>query len=88
MILLYKITKEDFDNFDYILAFDKENIKNIERVRSNGKGKAQVKLLGFYHPKKQNYIIEDPWFNDTPEVFANCFNECYDCCESFLKAVQ
>jgi protein-tyrosine-phosphatase len=84
---LTKITKEDFNKFDYILAFDKENIANIERFRSNSKGKAEVRLLGFYHPKKQNYIIEDPWWNDTPAVFENCYNECYVCCESFLKSI-
>jgi len=47
--------------------------------------KAEIKLLGFYNEKCQNKIIEDPWFNDTPQVFAECYIDCLESCEGFLK---
>ncbi len=64
--------------------FDNENLRNVERVRPKN-SKTQVKLLGFYNEKAKNKIIEDPWYDDTPQVFEQCYEDCLNSCQGLLK---
>lgn len=84
MKLCGQITKEDYVNFEYILAFDNENIKNIQRMKPKN-STAVIKLLGHYNEKEKDLEIEDPWWNDTPAVFEKCFKDCYESSQGFLK---
>jgi low molecular weight phosphotyrosine protein phosphatase len=53
-----QVTKEDFNNFDYILAADDSNLQNLERVKPRG-SKATVKLWGSY---LDGQPIADPYY--------------------------
>ncbi|WP_156300558.1 low molecular weight protein-tyrosine-phosphatase [Streptobacillus canis] len=63
-----QITLKDFHEFDYIIAMDSYNVKNIERFLGKKSGKV-FKLLDF---TGNNLDIEDPWHTrDFEETFKD-----------------
>ncbi|MBP5735658.1 MAG: low molecular weight phosphotyrosine protein phosphatase, partial [Candidatus Methanomethylophilaceae archaeon] len=52
------LTASDFDEFDYIIAMDDENIDNIRRILPRS-AKCTVKLLLDY---ADGGIVDDPYF--------------------------
>ena len=68
-----QITKKDLDDFDYIFAMEKFNIKNLERqLGSNPKFQL---LLG-------DKDIDDPWYTGE---FERTYNEIVDGCTQLLN---
>lgn len=82
-----QIKTSDFDNFDYILVMDESNLKNVNSIRKNNRGKAQVKLLGFYDTEKQNSIVEDPYYGGMNGFEIN-FTQIKRSLEHFIKIVE
>lgn len=76
-----KIRKEDYDKFDYILAMEEENIKNILKIVGKDTKKKVFKLLDF---TEQPRDIIDPWY------YGNFDATYYDIkygCEMFLNYI-
>ena len=60
-----QITKKDYDEFDYIIAMDSNNIRNINRLL-NGDPEGKVsKLLSFAGSGRD---IADPWYTGNFDV--------------------
>jgi len=82
------ITKEDFNDFDYIFGMDHENIEDIKEVAPS-KYSAQLLLLGSFDPEKV-LTVQDPYY--TQSTNKNAFNEVYDqclrCCVAFLDSLS
>lgn len=76
-----QMKKEDYYKFDYILAMEEENIKNILKIIGTDTEKKVFKLLDF--TQKPRDII-DPWYYGD-------FNATYDDikygCEQFLEYI-
>ena len=53
------VSRADFDNFDYILAMDQDN---IDRLRQIGSGTAVVKLLLSFTPDCGANDVPDPYY--------------------------
>lgn len=50
----------DFDEFDYIFAMDRQNLRDIERRRPKGSAgrRAEVRLFG----EGEGEVVEDPYY--------------------------
>jgi protein-tyrosine phosphatase len=62
-----QIQPEDFARFDLILAMDKDNLRDLERVRerlSPTKARAQLKLFMEYAPALGEREVPDPYDRD------------------------
>ena len=60
-----QITKKDYDEFDYIIAMDSNNIRNLNRLL-NGDPEGKVsKLLSFAGSGRN---IADPWYTGNFDV--------------------
>lgn len=62
-----QVTKEDFNNFDYIFAMDDSNLRNLlslqKRVESRGtKSRAKVMLFGEYGGGRTAEVVVDPYY--------------------------
>jgi low molecular weight phosphotyrosine protein phosphatase len=55
-----QICIKDFEDFDWILVMDRENLTNVERIKPS-KSKAQIQLLGHFDPEG-DIIIKDPYY--------------------------
>ena len=56
-----QMTKEDYMVYDYIVAMDQWNIKNIERLTGADKGHKVSRLLDHTAEPRD---IADPWYTD------------------------
>jgi len=57
-----RITRQDLDDFDYIVAMDNENLANIESLGAS-RGKV-VRLLDF-SPQQSEREVPDPYYDDS-----------------------
>ena len=72
-----KISLEDLDNFDLILAMDSSNFQSIYTLSDKKKHHDKIKLiLNFVYPG-QNLAVPDPYFD-------NSFQRVYDLLESAM----
>lgn len=80
-----KVQAEDFRSFDYILAMDVSNLRDLQRaqrrVDSTGeKSKAKVMLFGEFSGNSKAEQVGDPYYGE-----ENNFEEVYDQVSRFSK---
>src|SRR3954470_11994408 len=56
-----KVTRDDFDRFDLILALDAENLADLERLRPAG-SRARLSLLLDQVPGREGKAVADPYY--------------------------
>lgn len=74
--------KEDYDQFDYILAMEEENIKNILKIIKEDPEHKVMRLLDFAESPRD---IIDPWYYGN---FDATYNDIKYGCETFLEYVM
>lgn len=63
-----KVTPEDFEHFDLIVAMDTQNLRDLESMQPSGSHAKLVKLLEFA-PELGVIDVPDPYYEDNfPEV--------------------
>lgn len=78
-----QITMTDYENFDYILAMDTANIRNLNRMLKNDpKGKV-YKMLDFTERRGQD--IADPWYTGDFDI---TYRDVLEGCEGFLRYLE
>lgn len=80
-----KFTKEDFDRFDYILAIDKSNLKDIRDLQTTEQQNVYL-FRSFDREAPQNADVPDPYYGGE-EGFENVFAICYRACEGLLQHI-
>ena len=64
-----KVTLEDFETFDLIIAMDQQNLRDLQSIQPAGSN-AQVELFLPYAPELKREEVPDPYYEDNfPEVF-------------------
>ena len=74
-----RITKEDYEKFDYIIAMEEQNIINIKRIIGEDRKNKIYKLLDF---TKNPRNIADPWYTGD---FDKTYNDIVQGLEGFIK---
>ena len=87
-----QVTKEDFNDFDYIFAMDASNLRDLEklkrRVESKGqKSRAQVMLFGEFSGKSKAEQVEDPYYG-RDNGFDVVFEQVKRFSSNFLKSLD
>ena len=77
-----QITKQDYNEYDYIIGMDSANIKNIGRIVGVDKDKKIYKLLDFTNCKGD---IADPWYTGN---FDRTYEDIVVGCEGLLKSIM
>lgn len=77
-----RLTKDDYYAYDYIIAMDSKNLKNIERIIGNDSENKVHLLLDFTDRKGQS--IADPWYTGNFDV---TYNDIDEGCRGFLKEI-
>lgn len=67
-----QVTAEDFENFDLVLAMDRENLRELERMKPRG-ARTSPKLFLDYAPDLNLRDVPDPYYRD-----AAAFEEVLD----------
>lgn len=76
-----KMTKEDYNEFDYLIGMEDSNILNMKRICGEDKDSKIYKLLDFTSNSRN---IADPWYSGD---FDKTYEDVLEGCESFLEFV-
>lgn len=79
-----QIQKKDFGKFDYILAMDTSNYKNINRLKEPFHLDVQIDLLLNFHENIGIKDVPDPYYENN---FEYVYKIIYEACEGFLNSV-
>ena len=75
-----RLTREDYDKFDYLIGMDANNIRNMERMTGHKGGK--ISLLLQFAGKTDS--IADPWYSGD---FDATYRDVVEGCEALLNAI-
>ena len=74
-----QMTKEDYAYYDYIIAMDRFNLKNMTRFVGNDADNKVSLLMDFTNRPKD---VADPWYTGD---FDETWNDVYEGCVGILK---
>lgn len=77
-----RMTKGDYDYYDYIIAMDKNNIRNIERIVGDDKDRKISLLLSYAGIDRD---IPDPWYTGN---FEATWNDVVKGCKGLLEHIE
>ena len=77
-----KIRPNDYDYYDYIIAMDLENIRDMEYIIGVDKDNKIKRLLDYTNNPRN---IKDPWYTGN---FDETFEDVVEGCDAFLKYLQ
>ena len=83
-----KITVSDFDRFDYIIAMDRSNHRDIIALTSNEEHRNKVHMFRDFDPKSPaNSEVPDPYYGG-PQGFQNVFDICFAASRGLLSHIN
>lgn len=72
-----KLTKEDLDEYDLILAMDTSNYQDIRRIATSDEQHRKIKMIMNYASPERNISVPDPYYNDGfPKVYQMLDEAC------------
>lgn len=79
------ITEREFEEFDFIIGMDSNNIRDLRRICKNRSNWNKIRLFGEWNiGNKVERIVEDPWGGDLDDFEYNYIQLVY-MSEQFLK---
>jgi protein-tyrosine phosphatase len=77
-----QLVTEDLQRFDYVIVMDRENLSNVERLKSRTNGSARVHLLREWDPEPGHGDVPDPYYGG-----ARGFDDVHDIVERSCEAL-
>ncbi len=79
-----QVEKDDWEEFDYIIAMDDENIEDLQAIQNEGKNVKIAKLMDFVkNPSESN--VPDPYYTNNFDYTYELINQG---CLEFLEHVK
>jgi len=82
-----KVTVADFDRFDIILAMDRTNLKDLQKLAPSAAARAKVRLFRTYDPDTDGDEIPDPW-GGSPQTYDRTIAMILPAAEGLVKALS
>ena len=74
-----QLKKSDYEKYDYLIAMDTNNVRNIKRIIGSDKEEKVYKLMSF---TSRGGDVADPWYSGD---FETCYNDIYEGCSCLLE---
>lgn len=74
-----QLKKSDYENYDYLIAMDTNNVRNIMRIIGSDKEEKVYKLMSF---TSRGGDVADPWYSGD---FETCYKDIYESCCALLE---
>ena len=77
-----QMTKKDYEEYDYLLAMEQYNIRNMMRILGSDPQEKVCRLLDFADRPRD---IDDPWYTGN---FESTYRDIYEGCEALLTHIR
>ena len=77
-----QVTRDDLDTFDHVLAMDRENLRELERMARPG-ARAEIRLLRAHDPVRDGDDVPDPYYGG-PSGFDLVYDMVHRSCSALL----
>ena len=77
-----QVTAADLDAFDHVLAMDRENLRDLERMARRG-ARAEIRLLRSHDPVRDGDDVPDPYYGG-PSGFDLVYQMVHRSCAALL----
>ena len=74
-----QVKKSDYENYDYLICMDENNMRNIRRIIGSDPEGKLIKLLSFTGESRN---VADPWYSGD---FETCYRDIYNGCKALLE---
>ncbi|EEY16009.1 phosphotyrosine protein phosphatase [Verticillium alfalfae VaMs.102] len=83
-----KVRLSDFDDFDYVFAMDRHNLRDLESLQQRGKpdSRAKVQLWGEHSGSNKAEEVDDPYYGGK-QGFQTAYEQCTRFSRNFLADV-
>lgn len=83
-----QILQQDFDDYDYIVAMDHDNLENLRLIQDRrGPGRAKLVLMGEYESDRDKVrAVPDPYYGDI-SGFEEVYEMLYPACKNLLQQI-
>lgn len=81
-----QLIEADLERFDYVIAMDRENLRNIERMADATGSEAQVRLLRDFDPEGEGEV-PDPYYGGA-SGFETVYTMVMRSCQSLLDQLR
>ena len=83
-----RVTTEDFDEFDYLIAMDQSNLDDLHRLAPHEEGRRKVALLRSFDPDSPpGAEVPDPYYGDG-SGFETVLDICESACHGLLQHIR
>lgn len=82
-----QLTEDDLQRFDYVIAMDRENLRNIERMADATSSEAEVHLLREFDRTAQGEEVPDPYYGGA-SGFETVYEMVHRSCQVLLERLQ
>ena len=81
------VEKQDFEKFDYILAMDRSNLRDLQRLAPKEEHQKKIQLIREFNSQEFQSSIDvpDPYFTGN---FEEVFAMLEDACRNFLRQMK
>lgn len=82
-----KFEPADLEEFDLILAMDRENLQNIRQLDTQNRFSDKIKLMRDYDPQPGDDEVPDPYYGGM-DGFQHVFDVVYRSCAALLDELE
>ena len=77
-----QLKKSDYEAFDYLIAMDTNNVRNIMRIIGSDKDNKVTKLMSY---TGRGGDVADPWYSGD---FETCYRDIFEGCVALLNYID
>jgi protein-tyrosine phosphatase len=83
-----KVVLEDFERFEYVIAMDRSNLRDLHQLAPNDAAKRKVELLRNYDPEAPGDAeVPDPYYGGG-DGFERVIDICEAACRGLLEHIR
>jgi protein-tyrosine phosphatase len=82
-----QVTTHDLERFDWVIAMDRENLRNIERMAASTDSQVQIHLLREFDSEGEGGDVPDPYYGDL-SGFENVYAIVSRSCQVLLDRLR
>jgi protein-tyrosine phosphatase len=83
-----RVVTKDFEYFDYVIAMDRSNRRELLRLAPDETGRAKVELLRNYDPGSPSEVdVPDPYYGEG-DGFERVLDICEAACRGLLQHIR